>query len=316
MNTQIVYVLVSSETDFFYEQTLISATSLLIHNPETRIILVTDDKTDRTLCGSRNSLLDIVAKKVVVPMPDSVPNKERSRRLKTRLREIIEGDYLYIDSDTIICESLKEVDSFVFPIGMVWDGNHKFNRIKDYIVVQRASSLGYDVSNEMEYFNGGVMFVKDCKESHEFCQTWYEEYLKSEAKGLVFDQPPLMITNMKHNHLIQAVDGSFNCQLFMGGFPVFAYSKILHFFNAFGVVNCFRYSSIEFLHYIKQEGQISLDEIEKLKYAKQCFDGDIVLLHDTDINYYRSVLFHVFSRSKVMFRFLEYMGKAYIKIFR
>ena len=310
MKTKIVYVLVSSENGYFYEQTVVSVTSLRLHNPDANIVLVVDDKTDQTLVGKRSALDSLVTDKVIVPMPDNVPNKERSRRLKTNLRELIEGDYLYIDSDTIICESLAEIDSFEFPIGMVWDGNNKFDKIKNYVVVERASKLGYDVSSEEEYFNGGVMFVKECQESHTFCRMWHDMYLRL---GIVYDQPALMVTNMLQNHLITTIDNGYNCQLFMGGFSSFAYAKILHVFNAFGFVNFFKYSSRDFLRIIKSTGEFPKEEIENLRNPKKQFVGEYVLLHDSEMAYYHSAIFHVFKRSHRAYKFLEYIAKFLMK---
>lgn len=316
MKTKIVYVLVSSENDFFYEQTIISLTSCRIWNDSAQIWLVTDDRTNETLKGSRSKIDTLITEKVIVPFDPAIGNKERSRRIKTSLREIINGDYLYIDSDTVICAPLNDVDSFDFPIGMVWDGNHKFDKEKDYVVQERASKLGYNVSNEPEYFNGGVMYVKDSEISHCFCKTWNEEYLKSEAIGLIYDQPPLMITNMKFNHLIHAIDGGYNCQLFMGGFNELSYAKILHVFNAFGYVNCFWFSSVTFMRQVKEDGCVREEEIENLRFPKRCFQGDIVLLHDADVLFYRSALYHVFFHSKKMFRCLEIVGKIFLKLER
>lgn len=313
MQTKIVYVLVSSENGYFYEQTVVSVTSLRLHNPDAHVVLVVDDRTDATLVGKRSALDQLVTEKIVVPMEESLPNKERSRRLKTNLRNILKGDYLYIDADTIVCESLAEIDSFDFPIGMVWDGNKKFDQVKDYVAVERAAKIGYDVSSEEEYFNGGVMYVKDCPESHAFCGIWHEMYLKSEKLGVVYDQPALIVTNMLQNHLIKALDNEYNCQLFMGGISSFAYAKILHIFNAFGFVNFYRYSSRDFLRIVKRTGEFPKDEIKSLKYPKSQFAGEYALLHDTDLVYYHSALFHIFSRSPRTFRFLEYIAKFLLK---
>lgn len=313
MQTKIVYVLVSSENGYFYEQTVVSVTSLRLHNPDAHVVLVVDDRTDATLVGKRSALEQLVTEKVVVPMEGPLPNIERSRRLKTNLRNILKGDYLYIDADTIVCESLAEIDSFDFPIGMVWDGNKKFDKVKDYVAVERASKLGYDVSSEEEYFNGGVMYVKDCPKSHTFCSMWHDLYLKSESIGMVYDQPALIVTNMLQNHLIVAIGNDYNCQLFMGGFTSFAYAKILHIFNAYGFVDFFKFSSKDFLRIIKQRGEFPLEEIDNLKKPKGQFYGDHILLHDSDMKYYHSALFHVFKRSLRAFSFLEYSAKFMLR---
>ena len=131
MHTRFVYVLVSTPQDLFYEQTLVSVSSLKHYNPTAKVVLVVDDKTDETLLEKRASLQSLIEEKIVVPFPEEVANKQRSRRLKTNLRNIVKGDFLYLDSDTIVCDKLDEIDSFDFQIGMVWDSNHIFNKDKE-----------------------------------------------------------------------------------------------------------------------------------------------------------------------------------------
>ena len=53
MKTSLVYVLTSSPSDLFYEQTLVSVWSARYWNPYMKIVLLVDDLTDETLVGNR-----------------------------------------------------------------------------------------------------------------------------------------------------------------------------------------------------------------------------------------------------------------------
>lgn len=92
MNTKIVYVLSSDENDLFWEQCLISVMSARHHMPNSTIYLVCDDRTYATLNGLRQQIFSIVNKTIVENFEPSVSKVERSRLMKTRLREIVFGD--------------------------------------------------------------------------------------------------------------------------------------------------------------------------------------------------------------------------------
>ena len=103
MKTKIVYVLVSQESDFYYEMLLLSLHSLrLYHSREdTEVVVVMDQDTHTRLQEMRATLL-----KEITPLPVDVPSdysiKQRSRYLKTNLRELLRGDFLYLDTDTVL----------------------------------------------------------------------------------------------------------------------------------------------------------------------------------------------------------------------
>lgn len=119
MKTKVVYVITSTEEDFYLEETLISVYSLKKKSPSIIIELVVDTKTDMTLTGKRATLLDYVDKKIVVNVPEKYNKVQTSRYLKTSVREYVDGDFLFVDSDTIITDSLEGIDHFNCDIGMV-----------------------------------------------------------------------------------------------------------------------------------------------------------------------------------------------------
>ena len=63
-------------------------------------------------------MLPLVDNIVMRKFSEEINNRERSRSLKTNLRHIVSGDYLFIDTDTIITGDLSFVDNIVSP--MLW----------------------------------------------------------------------------------------------------------------------------------------------------------------------------------------------------
>ena len=121
MNTKIVYILTSSEKDFYLEQTMISACSLKKLNPDCYAILVIDSRTNLQLQGSRHNIMQYFDELKVIDVPVEFNQIQSSRYIKTSLRNHIDGNYLFIDGDTVICDDLSEIDRFNEPIAAVLD---------------------------------------------------------------------------------------------------------------------------------------------------------------------------------------------------
>ena len=121
MKTKIVYAVVSDEKDVYLEEVFLSTYSLRLHNPDAFVELVVDSKTDATIKGDRERMLKYIDKKTVVNVPEHYNKVQTSRYLKTSLRQTVEGDFLFIDSDTIITDSLADADSLTGNVMMVLD---------------------------------------------------------------------------------------------------------------------------------------------------------------------------------------------------
>lgn len=240
MRTQIVYVLISDESDSYYEQLLISVFSLRKYNDKAQVIVVCDNDTENTLIGKRTTIREKVDKIVVVEMPVGFDKMQRSRFLKTNLRNIINGDFLYIDTDTVICDSLEDIDKLDCEIG----ASREYN---ENSVLSKKNVWGYSLAEKAglqqellgrPYFNSGVLFVKDTKCSHELYNNWHQcwkDYLK---KGLSTDQTALCYANKLCGYKIEHIDNIWNCQIAESeGKKIATKAKIIHYFHGLGDIN-------------------------------------------------------------------------------
>ena len=109
MKTKIVYVVVSDEHDIYLEQACLSMHSLRLYNPDAMITVVLDKHTNATICGKRSIILDYVSEKIVINPEGKFSKMQLSRFIKTNLRKYVIGDFLFIDSDTIITSSLADM---------------------------------------------------------------------------------------------------------------------------------------------------------------------------------------------------------------
>ena len=190
MKTQLLYILVSSPADVYTEQVLVSATSARRRNPSAVMLLLTD--SDTIVTPALQSLFDRVIRQ---DFPADIPPMKRSRLLKTGMRSLVEGDFLFIDADTIVARPLDGIDAVEAPLAACPDLHSHFPEHPHYeATVNMCRKLGFDASRENWYFNSGVMLVKDTPENHAFFKAWQDNYLAGYEAGIRPDQPSLAKT--------------------------------------------------------------------------------------------------------------------------
>jgi len=230
---KIVYVLISSDSDTYYEQALLSVYSLRLHNPDDYVVLLVDDVTSASLTGKRAKIKEYVTEVKVVDVPEKYSPKERSRFIKTTFRKYFTGDLLFIDTDTIITGRLSDIGNIDAEIACVLDyhapldclinGNETRERIKNI--------FSEDVSDENVYFNSGVVFVRDTPAVAQLFEEWHR-YWKYSAfeKAQCYDQPALMMADRKCGYMIKELNGIYNCQV-LTSIQYLHHARIIHFFN-------------------------------------------------------------------------------------
>lgn len=230
MKTKIVYTLVSCPQDNYYEQALLSLYSLRQKNPTARIELIVDQETYQTFQGSRSTIHNYVDSVLPVVTPNDFDNMKKSRFLKTHVRQLVKGDILFIDCDTIICAPLDNIDNTLAEIAMVADLNGELP-LSDPIVIQRCKDAGLGDMTNRPYFNSGVIYAKDTPFVHSFYEAWYNNWLTSVANGVKFDQPALCATNVSFDLPIKELSGIWNCQYKMFGQQYLKQAKIMHYYS-------------------------------------------------------------------------------------
>ena len=230
MRTKIVYVLTSTPDDIYLEQTFLSIYSLKRYNPQAHVVLLLDNSTAEGLVGKRASILELISEKVVVDFDSTISNMRRSRYLKTKMRSLVMGDFLYIDGDTIINSALDDIDSCALELGAV-DDSHRLldSHYGKEKLLRQSKTLNFSIQGERHYYNGGVLFVKDTNQTRLFFEKWHGYWVDSVNHGINQDMPALIRTNIEMGHLIGSLDGTWNCQL-MYGFNYYTTAKVIHYF--------------------------------------------------------------------------------------
>lgn len=278
MQTKLVYVLTCAPEATYIEQALISIWSARYHNPDAHIVLLVDDKTNELLVGKRAEVLEYVTEKVVVRIPNEFNLMQASRWLKTSVRNIIDGDFLFVDCDTVITQSLEDIDNFECEIGAVLDTHRPMSKLRPQEqrnIMLFAEKCGWDFNGLEYYRSSGVLFVRDTRATHEFYSLWHKNYLHSSKCDVNIDQISFERTSQELP-LIRHIDDTWNTIMFIR--PRFIeQAKIIHFASLNN--NSFLFSK-RVLQYIRENGLTPylkyyiLHPLQSyLPYMKKCYIG-------------------------------------------
>lgn len=227
MKTKLVYVLTCAPDDNYIEQALIAVWSARYYNPEAEIILLTDDLTNKLFVGKRAEILDYISEKIVVPFDASKSIHYRSRWLKTSVRQLLQGDLLFIDCDTIVNYDLSPIEQTDAEIAMALDENvdvKGHEKLTMLAIENKCRTVGVDVMKEKYYFNSGVMYIRDTALTHQLFEKWHAYWEEGVNKGINVDQPTLAKANIECGRPIVLLNDRWNA---------IAYSQIEEIYDAY-----------------------------------------------------------------------------------
>ncbi len=308
MKTKIVYTLVSSPADFYLEQALLSVYSVRMYNPHANVILVADHATCQSIVGKRARIKKYITSIVEVEVPSEYNNVQKSRYLKTNLRNFVQGDYLFIDCDTIICDSLSDIDNKDADIAMVADLNGNL-LLEDADTLQKYKDAGFGDATGLPYFNSGVIFARDTEIVHQFYADWYDNWCKSVSNGVKYDQPALCVTNANHGLVIKELSGTWNCQFKMKGYSYLKNAKIMHYYSNNGENDSFFTLPMDMLYQqVMDDGITPL--IDKLiRHAKTDFYAVMTVNKEQSMSFFNSHLLYLYTNRPALYQVLERVGK-------
>lgn len=220
MNTKLVYVLTCSPEATYIEQALMAIYSARHWNPKAWIVLLTDNETSDLIHNAdanRGEILKYISEEIVSHFDPDKNMIYRSRWIKTQVRELVKGNFLFVDCDTICCRPLNDVDLFDCNIGAVFESHlpvKDFNEQMKAEIEEKARLVGWSLQNEDYYFSSGVIYAKDIEIVHKLYQSWHETWRMGVERGVNIDQPTLAKANIDCEHIIQLIPDSYNCILF------------------------------------------------------------------------------------------------------
>lgn len=234
-----VYVVVSEKDDFYVEDCAVSIYSLKKYNKDIKVCVICDTNTYDLIVAKKKYFLDIVDDIIPVCLYNDYTAQQRSRFLKTSVRTLIDGDFIFIDSDTIITGDLKELLSFKQDIGAVktqdsmsWCKDNQHFHFKRY---NRQRNLPEDFNYEIDhYFNSGMIVCRDTQKARDFYNTWHKSWIESSEKYCFHqDQCDFNRTNALYDNLVTEINGKYNFSAIYPGnsMKFFNDCKIFHYFS-------------------------------------------------------------------------------------
>ena len=317
-----VYVLVSNEKDTYYEQTMISVSTLLQHNKGGRVVIIVDQGTAATFTGKRtfHEKLGVEIKEIQVP--EAYNNRDRSRFLKTTMYNYIDEDFLFIDGDTLICDELRCDSSEIDPsmsIGMVLDRHQKIseNSYENFYDL-RAKPLGWSSGYQDKHFNSGVIWVKKSDDAQKFFNEWHKLWKETlEKYSVVYDQTALNEVNARLNGVVKEMDGVWNCQATRRSsfIKYLCNAKIMHYYASFGLT-CFDLANKEIQRTVLNEEHKELDAIlanPKVAFRSvQDVNADLTSVKIQRTAFYRAIAF-MYKRLGFAYRAIDKICGIFIR---
>jgi len=318
-----LYVVVSDNTDYYYEQAFLSIITLRKFNPSAFITLLTDTYTEKTFEIRKANINSLVNELIVEKFENEVNKIVRSRLLKTNMRNLIDGDFLYIDSDTVITASLDYIWNKPIDFGAVGDGN--INEIDEIIERNHfhkgTKRLRKTIKDKTfrEYktlFNSGVLFVRDTKLNREFFGNWVEEWNEYAKKGYFNDQFPLQIVNWKKGFPIKLMENELNLQNIYG-VVYLNKCKIFHYFANSRVCP----EIFDILHKIKTNGTPNESEVNYVLNLENFYKKPSILISGQNFYFHLSNInmrIFIVKFSKIFPRLFKFLDKilGYIIYFK
>ena len=200
------------------------------HMPNCFISILMDKDTEKTLTGARATIYDYIDEKNFFTLDKSLTQMQKSRWLKTSMRNLIDGDFLYVDVDTVFAAPIDE-SLFTNDVMGVPDGNCllKEHPLKDFIE-GNLKKLHFD-NNSKYQINSGVLFFKDSPLAHSFAECWHKRWHECCLKGVFIDQPALHQAIVDSGCILKLLPDCMNAQ-FGRNINTLAKGVILHYYSS------------------------------------------------------------------------------------
>lgn len=317
MRLKIVYIVVCGSESLYIEQAFASIWSLKYYNPDVSVTLVMDDNTIEVYKNrdypDLNNLIDEI---ITIPFPNEIDNHTRSRWLKTNLRNLINGNYLFLDTDTIITGNISDIAKFNGIIGAVPDGHRVVAQDNLYPFIEKWMLKYFSnipILPNLNYYNSGVMFVNDCPEAYKFYELWHTNWRLSQSKGFKFDQLPLFATDNELGGVISPINDNFNYQVSETIKYLYS-SKILHFYNGDKNEQLHPFFGNAWLKEIKTLKRLSESTIQSIINCKELFNIKSKAIGGDDVLIWKSALSRTLQNigpNSISFKLMNFLPRTY-----
>lgn len=203
-----VYILIATAENHYAEMAAVSVATLRATNPNARITVLTDSETANLRTPAMDYLRSLVADWIVRDREFDTPFLQ-SRHFKLSSRKLIEGDFIFLDSDTLIARDLTRLARYKDEFSAVRDYSGPRQSMRDF-----AASKGWAVPEP--YFNSGVFSVRDTPAMHRVFDDAHAIWSEAYKEGVGWDQLPFNAAFDRAKDVrINWIPASYNAQIGM-----------------------------------------------------------------------------------------------------
>ena len=207
---RIVYVLCSAGRDVYSVMARVSIASVRLTNPSARVSIMCDAVSEAEMRRIDDPLLkemdDIIVRET--PPGDAL---FRSRFVKTGMRALVDGPFVFLDSDLVVRGPLDDI------LATTADVAGAPNLVKGGQISPRerkmVAAMGWS-HREDAYINTGVLFFSDSDAAHRFGEDWHRKWLEFHGRGIGHrDQPAFNSALVTVRPRFDVLPNRFNAQV-------------------------------------------------------------------------------------------------------
>lgn len=271
MINQICYVLASTGTDLYAQMTCISASLSRRLYPDAKIVLLVDEVTNLNLVKCRSPLLAL-ASQTICSQTNLENAGARSRFVKTSMRRVVDGDFVFIDADALPIRKFDEIASTGAAMAAALDVDEFSGRPEfPSFAVERLRACGWS-GPLPHYFNSGVVFLADTPEMRTFGDEWHRRWQRIfSATGDYRDQPAFNSAIDAVGLKVHVLPDAFNATVYISPWKA-RRAKILHYWMNYADGRAPENTLLAHLLKIWQEnGQIDWEAVERARVRPLSF---------------------------------------------
>ncbi|MEI6137651.1 MAG: putative nucleotide-diphospho-sugar transferase [Mariniphaga sp.] len=209
----VVFAITSKGYDIYSAMTRVAIASIRLTNPQFLITVACDNESNIALTKIGHPLLKMVDHwKVVETLQGE--DSFRNRFVKTSLRSVISGPFLFLDSDILVRGDLSPI--FQINADIAGARNHSRQTLIEQIWVKDQEildAMNWQVSDKV-YINGGVIFYNDNPKVYLFAETWHKKWLESyNIHKRHRDQPALNSSLFECQLKMNILEDKYNAQI-------------------------------------------------------------------------------------------------------
>lgn len=169
----------------------VAVASLRVTNPSYHVAIIADQQSERAMRAAGDPLLAEVDECIAVDMAAGSASF-RSRFVKTNVRQVVDGPFLFLDTDVVVRGGLDEI--FALDTDFAGARNHSRPTLEEQIWegdMAALATMGW-TTREDAYINGGVLFFADTEGARSLGREWHRRWQEGYARhGNHRDQPSM-----------------------------------------------------------------------------------------------------------------------------